>query len=72
METRTLGRDGPQLSIVGLGCNMFGPKLDLEATRAVIDAAIDSGITHFDTAESSAVVRRRRSSARRSGHAATM
>jgi len=52
MEIRTLGRDGPPLSIVGLGCNMFGPKLDLEATRAVIDAAIDAGITHFDTAES--------------------
>ena len=52
METRTLGRDGPRLSVVGLGCNMFGPKLDLEATRAVIDAAIDAGVTHFDTAES--------------------
>jgi aryl-alcohol dehydrogenase-like predicted oxidoreductase len=40
------------MSVVGLGCNMFGPKLDLQATQAVIGAALDAGITHFDTAES--------------------
>lgn len=52
METRTLGAHGPALSVVGLGCNMFGPKLDLEASQNVIYAAIDAGITHLDTAES--------------------
>ena len=52
METRTLGRNGPALSVIGLGCNMFGPKLDVEQTRRVIHAAIEAGITHLDTAES--------------------
>ncbi|CAM5644803.1 oxidoreductase [Streptomyces pilosus] len=51
MEKRGLGSDGPDLSLVGLGCNNFGMKLDLEASRVVIDAALDAGITHFDTAE---------------------
>jgi aryl-alcohol dehydrogenase-like predicted oxidoreductase len=35
---------------VGLGCNNFGGRLDLERTRAVVDAALDAGVTHFDTA----------------------
>jgi aryl-alcohol dehydrogenase-like predicted oxidoreductase len=51
VETRQLGGDGPAVSVVGLGCNNFGMKLDLDATAAVINAAIDAGITHFDTAE---------------------
>ncbi|UGT61061.1 aldo/keto reductase [Nocardia asteroides] len=51
METRRLGGDGPDLSVVGLGCNNFGMKLDLAAGAAVIEAALDAGITHFDTAE---------------------
>ncbi|MEV0056127.1 aldo/keto reductase [Saccharopolyspora shandongensis] len=51
METRQLGGDGPALSVVGLGCNNFGMKLDQEASTAVIDAALDAGVTHFDTAE---------------------
>jgi aryl-alcohol dehydrogenase-like predicted oxidoreductase len=51
VEARRLGGDGPELSVVGLGCNNFGMKLDLEATAAVINAAIDAGITHLDTAE---------------------
>ncbi|MGW9131926.1 aldo/keto reductase [Streptomyces sp. NPDC055681] len=51
METRQLGGDGPALSVVGLGCNNFGMKLDLEASAAVINTALDAGITHFDTAE---------------------
>lgn len=51
METRQLGGDGPALSVVGLGCNNFGMKLDLEASAAVIGAALDAGITHLDTAE---------------------
>ncbi|MFB6872857.1 aldo/keto reductase [Streptomyces sp. NPDC056323] len=51
METREFGDGGPQLSVVGLGCNNFGMKLDAEGSRAVVAAALDAGITHFDTAE---------------------
>ncbi|MCU1364895.1 MAG: aldo/keto reductase [Ilumatobacteraceae bacterium] len=51
MEHRQLGTSGPQLSVVGLGCNNFGMRIDAAATAAVVDAALDAGITHFDTAE---------------------
>jgi len=51
MRTRPLGTDGPQVSVVGLGCNNFGGRLDVAATRAVVDAAIDEGVTLFDTAD---------------------
>ena len=51
MEQRTLGGDGPAVSVVGLGCNNFGMKIDADATREVVHAALDVGITHFDTAE---------------------
>jgi aryl-alcohol dehydrogenase-like predicted oxidoreductase len=51
VETRQLGGDGPSLSIVGLGCNNFGMKLDKDASIPVVTAALDAGITHFDTAE---------------------
>src|SRR5207302_10622170 len=40
-----------RVSRVGLGCNNFGWRLDLEGTRAVVEAALEAGITHFDTAE---------------------
>lgn len=46
-----MGTDGPEVSVVGLGCNNFGRKLDAEGTRKVVRAALDAGITHFDTAE---------------------
>ncbi|HET7017940.1 MAG TPA: aldo/keto reductase [Streptosporangiaceae bacterium] len=46
-----LGNSGLLVSTVGLGCNNFGSRLDLTRTRAVIDAAIDNGITLFDTAD---------------------
>jgi aryl-alcohol dehydrogenase-like predicted oxidoreductase len=39
------------VSEVGLGCNNFGRALDLDGTRAVVDAAIEAGITFFDTAD---------------------
>jgi aryl-alcohol dehydrogenase-like predicted oxidoreductase len=39
------------VSVVGLGCNNFGLRLDVDGTRAVVDAAIDVGITLFDTAD---------------------
>ena len=51
METRWLGASGIQASLVGLGCNNFGMKIDLAASRAVIDTALDVGITCFDTAD---------------------
>jgi aryl-alcohol dehydrogenase-like predicted oxidoreductase len=51
VRTRRLGRDGPDVSVVGVGCNNFGMRVDLEGTRAVVDAAIDAGVTLFDTAD---------------------
>jgi aryl-alcohol dehydrogenase-like predicted oxidoreductase len=51
LETRTLGHGGPQVSLVGLGCNNFGGRIDRAATAKVIDKAIDLGINHFDTAD---------------------
>jgi aryl-alcohol dehydrogenase-like predicted oxidoreductase len=51
VQTRRLGGDGPALSIVGLGCNNFGMKIDRTASATVVNAALDAGITHFDTAE---------------------
>jgi aryl-alcohol dehydrogenase-like predicted oxidoreductase len=51
MRSRRLGKDGPEVSVVGLGCNNFGMRVDLEGTRAVVDAALDAGVTLFDTAD---------------------
>ena len=51
MKTRKLGRSGLDVSVTGLGCNNFGLRLDLEASRAVIHKALDVGITLFDTAD---------------------
>ena len=51
MRYGTLGDSGLLVSVVGLGCNNFGGRLDVQQTRAVVDAAIDEGITLFDTAE---------------------
>jgi aryl-alcohol dehydrogenase-like predicted oxidoreductase len=51
MRYVTLGRSGLVVSVVGLGCNNFGGRLDAERTRAVVEAALDAGITLFDTAD---------------------
>ena len=51
MEIRNLGGSGLRLSLVGLGCNNFGGRIDEESSRKVIDKAFDLGITHFDTAD---------------------
>ncbi|MAI15289.1 MAG: aldo/keto reductase [Rhodospirillaceae bacterium] len=51
MEYRNLGSSGLRVSLVGLGCNNFGMRSDLEQTRAVVDRAFDLGITLFDTAD---------------------
>lgn len=49
METRRIG--SLEVSVVGLGCNNFGPRLDAAASAAVVDAALDAGIDFFDTAD---------------------
>jgi aryl-alcohol dehydrogenase-like predicted oxidoreductase len=51
MRTRTLGEGGPEVSVVGLGTNNFGGRIDYEQSLAVIDAALDAGVTLFDTAD---------------------
>ncbi|MCK9924591.1 aldo/keto reductase [Frankia sp. AgPm24] len=51
MRYRSLGSSGLLVSVVGLGCNNFGSRVDLNGTRAVVDAALDVGITFFDTAD---------------------
>jgi aryl-alcohol dehydrogenase-like predicted oxidoreductase len=51
MRLRRLGSEGPEVSVVGLGCNNFGMRVDLAGTRAVVDAALDVGVTLFDTAD---------------------
>jgi aryl-alcohol dehydrogenase-like predicted oxidoreductase len=51
LPTRALGDSGLNASIVGLGCNNFGRRVDVDATRAVVDAALAEGVTFFDTAD---------------------
>ena len=51
MRYRRLGDSGLVVSVVGLGCNNFGRKVDLVGTRAVVHAALDLGINLFDTAD---------------------
>jgi aryl-alcohol dehydrogenase-like predicted oxidoreductase len=51
MKMRRLGTSGLKVSEVGLGCNNFGMRIDQKATQAVVDAALDAGITLFDTAD---------------------
>lgn len=51
METTRLGSSDLEVSRVGLGCNQFGRRLDEEGTRAVVEAALEVGITFFDTAD---------------------
>jgi aryl-alcohol dehydrogenase-like predicted oxidoreductase len=50
LARRSLGDGGPEVSVVGLGCNNFGRRVDLDGTRAVVDAALEEGITFLDTA----------------------
>ena len=51
MRTRRLGSSDLEVTVVGLGCNNFGGRIDEAASRAVIDAALDAGVTFFDTAD---------------------
>jgi len=49
MDTRRI--ESLEVSVVGLGCNNFGRRLDFDATKVVVDAALEAGITFFDTAD---------------------
>lgn len=51
MMKRFFGRTGIEVSAVGLGCNNFGGRLDEEKSKAVVNAALDAGITFIDTAD---------------------
>jgi aryl-alcohol dehydrogenase-like predicted oxidoreductase len=51
MEIRNLGQSGLRVSVVGLGCNNFGGRIDQAATQRVVHKALDLGITLFDTAD---------------------
>jgi aryl-alcohol dehydrogenase-like predicted oxidoreductase len=51
VRTRTVGSSGPVVSVVGLGCNNFGSRVNDDGTREVVDAALDAGITLLDTAD---------------------
>jgi aryl-alcohol dehydrogenase-like predicted oxidoreductase len=51
MRIRHVGTSGLVVSVVGLGCNNFGWRLDAQRSRAVVDAALSAGVTLFDTAE---------------------
>src|SRR5690348_4603342 len=51
MKLRKLGNSGPEVSVIGLGCNNFGLRIDMEASRKVIHKALQLGITLFDTAD---------------------
>jgi aryl-alcohol dehydrogenase-like predicted oxidoreductase len=51
MQFRHLGRSGLVVSVVGLGCNNFGRRLDEQGSIRVVHAALDCGITLFDTAD---------------------
>jgi aryl-alcohol dehydrogenase-like predicted oxidoreductase len=48
---RPLGDSGIEVSAVGLGCNNFGRRVDAAGTKAVVDAALEVGVTFFDTAD---------------------
>ena len=51
LPSRELGTSGIRTSVVGLGCNNFGRRTDLNGTRAVVDAALEEGVTFLDTAD---------------------
>lgn len=51
LPTRRLGDSPLEVSLVGLGCNNFGRRLDLDGTAAVLEAALAAGVTFFDTAD---------------------
>lgn len=57
LDKRPLADSGIEVSVLGLGCNQFGGKVDASQTRAVLDAALDQGVTFLDTSDSYAGTR---------------
>ncbi|MGE3867211.1 MAG: aldo/keto reductase, partial [Hyphomonadaceae bacterium] len=51
MQLRKLGKTGLKVSAIGLGCGAFGSRVDLAQSKAVVSAALDLGVTLFDTAD---------------------
>ena len=51
MNKRKLGNSDLEVSLVGIGCNNFGQRIDDATARKVVDAALEHGITLFDTAD---------------------
>ncbi len=51
MSYRPLGQSGLMVSTVGIGCNAFGPRMDADQVTGVVDAAIETGVTFFDTSD---------------------
>jgi aryl-alcohol dehydrogenase-like predicted oxidoreductase len=51
MQYRNLGKSGLKVSVIGLGTNQFGGKVDLETTKSILAAAIEAGINFIDTAD---------------------
>ncbi|MDH7795556.1 MULTISPECIES: aldo/keto reductase [unclassified Beijerinckia] len=51
MQDKNLGTSGLRVSVVGLGCNNFGARLDLAGAKTVVHKALDEGVTLFDTAD---------------------
>jgi len=51
MQYRQLGKSGLSVSTIGLGTNQFGGKVDLNETKNIIDAALDTGVNFIDTAD---------------------
>jgi aryl-alcohol dehydrogenase-like predicted oxidoreductase len=49
LETRKIG--ALDVTLAGLGCNNFGMRIDEDASRAVVAAALEAGVNHFDTAD---------------------
>lgn len=51
MQYRNLGKSGLKVSVIGLGTNQFGGKVDLTGTKNIIAAALDAGVNLIDTAD---------------------
>ena len=51
MNYRTLGRSGVKVSVLGLGGNQFGGKVDVDSTSRIVHHALDLGVNFIDTAD---------------------
>jgi aryl-alcohol dehydrogenase-like predicted oxidoreductase len=51
LEFRQVGNSGLTVSSIGLGCNRFGVRADAKKSAAIVDTAIEHGITMFDVAD---------------------